>query len=250
VPGEHVINRSPEAVPVPGGEATPPVTGQPAGGPAPPVAGLYGKLPSRGDFVERRLSDAFVDRWDVFLDEGLRAAAGVLGERFAERYLVAPFWRFALGAGVAGDFTVVGVFAPSVDKVGRYFPLTVAAELAPGVGAAAGIAAAEAWLAQAEALIYDALGPEAGFEALDEGVAALPVAEPPAAAEAPDGGRMISSPLLAQGLVGVLPPAAVPVIFWTLGSVDLPPRLITFGGLPPAARFAALLDGAWEGVGT
>nr|WP_233559970.1 type VI secretion system-associated protein TagF [Oleomonas cavernae] len=88
----------------------------------PPIAGLYGKLPARGDFVERRLSSQFIDRWDRFLNEGMVAASGVLGERFTDLYLVSPFWRFALGAGVAGDGTVVGVFAPASTGSGAISP--------------------------------------------------------------------------------------------------------------------------------
>ena len=29
--------------------------------------GLFGKLPSHGDFLRRRTSDAFVDAWDAWL---------------------------------------------------------------------------------------------------------------------------------------------------------------------------------------
>ena len=29
--------------------------------------GFYGKLPSHGDFLRRRVSDAFVDAWDAWL---------------------------------------------------------------------------------------------------------------------------------------------------------------------------------------
>lgn len=235
MPGDHVT-APPRAVPVPGPVAVPA-----------PLAGLYGKLPARGDFIERRLSDTFVDRWDRFLAEGLRAAEAMLGPDFADRYLVSPFWRFALGPGIAGEGAVAGVFAPSVDRAGRYFPLTVAVDYGPGVAALAALTAAEGWMPFAEQLIFDALSPDGTLEALDDGVAALAVVPPLAATDIPGSGRMVATASLAGALVALASPESPPVLFWTLGSVDLPPRLISFGELPPAAGFAGFLDGVWEG---
>lgn len=250
MPVEPVSVPGPQAVPVPQAPAEPveaPETA-PAEEGRPPVivAGLYGKLPARGDFVERRLSGRFIDRWDRFLNEGMVAAAGVLGERFTDLYLVSPFWRFVLGAGLASDGVAVGVFAPSVDKVGRYFPLTIAAELDAGANPLAALAAAESWLPAAEGLIFEALGPDSRFETLDEAVAGLAVAPlPPPPAEP---GKFIPAVSLAQGLAALAPPAPVAALFWTQGSATMSPGMITFGELPPAARFAAFLDGAWEGT--
>lgn len=247
MPGDTVISTTAAlaAVPVPGAAAEAAQAGE-RNLPPPPVAGLYGKLPARGDFVGRRLPEAFVEVWDNFLNAGLTEAASQLGGAFADRYLVSPFWRFALAPGVAGAGTMVGVFAPSVDRVGRYFPLTAAVELPGSIGPSAALAAAEAWLPFAEQLIFDALMPDGSLEALDEGIAALPIALPPAAAAIP-GGRLVETSLLAPGLAALAAPAEAPVLFWTLGSVDLSPRLLSFGALPSPTVFAAFLDGAWEG---
>jgi type VI secretion system protein ImpM len=38
------------------------------------VPGWFGKLPSLGDFASRRLPDAFVSRWDRWLQGGLARA--------------------------------------------------------------------------------------------------------------------------------------------------------------------------------
>ncbi|CAN5775603.1 hypothetical protein BH09PSE5_BH09PSE5_09470 [soil metagenome] len=96
--------------------------------PEPPVPGWYGKLPSLGDFATRRLSTSFVDCWDAWLSVGL--AALKLQPSWPDRYLYSPSWRFVLmpGAlpGALGDAAWCGVLMPSVDSVGRYFPLTVA----------------------------------------------------------------------------------------------------------------------------
>ena len=45
-----------------------------------------------------------------------------LGEGWLETYLTAPVWRFALAAGCCGP-AAAGIWLPSVDRVGRYYPL-------------------------------------------------------------------------------------------------------------------------------
>ncbi len=42
----------------------------------------------------------------------------------------APIWRFTLSPGQAGPNTVLGVLMPSVDRVGREFPLTLVTKIA------------------------------------------------------------------------------------------------------------------------
>ena len=62
--------------------------------------------------------------WDGWLQECLAASRAALGERWLDIYLTSPAWRFACAAGACGPAPVVGVMVPSVDRVGRYFPLT------------------------------------------------------------------------------------------------------------------------------
>ena len=61
--------------------------------------GLYGKLPSHGDFLRRRTSDAFVDRWDGWLQGCMAASRSALGERWLNVYLTSPAWRFVCASG-------------------------------------------------------------------------------------------------------------------------------------------------------
>jgi len=55
------------------------------------------------------------------------------GEDWLDSYLTAPIWRFLLSSGVCGQMPMLGVMMPSVDRVGRYFPLTVVVELPASV---------------------------------------------------------------------------------------------------------------------
>jgi len=92
--------------------------------------GWYGKLPTLGDFAQRRLPPDFVQAWDDWLAHELAAWQGVDPAGWLERYLAGPSWRFLLLPGsVPGwrsDDTMAGVLMPSVDCVGRYFPFTLA----------------------------------------------------------------------------------------------------------------------------
>lgn len=90
------------------------------------LAGWYGKLPGLGDFASRRLPPLFIEPWDRWLASGLAEwRAG--DETWLDAFLAAPTFRFALGAGVPFEKSpgYAGVLMPSVDRVGRYFPLTV-----------------------------------------------------------------------------------------------------------------------------
>src|SRR5262245_57724984 len=113
-------------------------------------AGFYGKLPSHGDFVRRRVPDAFVDAWDDWLRECLAASRNALGDRWLDVYLTSPAWRFVCASGACGPSTMLGLMAPSVDRVGRYFPLTIVAELPQYVSLIAAATEAESFFDRAE----------------------------------------------------------------------------------------------------
>jgi type VI secretion system protein ImpM len=87
--------------------------------------GLYGKLPTHGDFLRRRVADEFVTPWDHWLQHAIADSRAVLGDQWLSIYLTSPIWRFALGPNVCGPAPVAGLLLPSVDRVGRYFPLTL-----------------------------------------------------------------------------------------------------------------------------
>lgn len=96
---------------------------------APSIPGFYGKLPSHGDFVTRRLPRQFVEPWDAWLQAGLNASREQLGPDWLDCYLVSPVWQFVLSPGLCGNDAWAGLMMPSVDRVGRYFPLTLATRI-------------------------------------------------------------------------------------------------------------------------
>jgi type VI secretion system protein ImpM len=127
------------------------------------VPGWYGKLPSLGDFASRRLPPLFVEPWDRWLAAGL-AAWRESDAGWLEAFLAAPTWRFALGRGVPFQQSpgYAGVLMPSVDRVGRYFPLTVARPRRPGEAETPG-----AWLRALEGLAVAALEGDWNAERLE-----------------------------------------------------------------------------------
>jgi type VI secretion system protein ImpM len=115
--------------------------------------GWYGKLPSLGDFASRRLPPLFVEPWDRWLASGM-AYWRQRDEAWLDAFLAAPTWRFALGAGIPYSRSpgYAGVLMPSVDRVGRYFPLTV---VRPRNGSE--ILAPAHWLRELETIAVSAL---------------------------------------------------------------------------------------------
>jgi type VI secretion system protein ImpM len=232
--------------------------------------GFYGKLPSHGDFLRRRVSDAFIGVWDAWLQECLTASRAALGSGWLDVYLTSPAWRFACAAGTFGATPVVGLMVPSVDRVGRYFHLTLADELpddADVVGAASSL---DGFFDRAERLAIATLEAErVDFDAFDQAVSSLgaelsvamadrrPVMDPLGGAILHDTGpafgwqvpmgttlhlSAVWEQLLSRRLTELYDPL---VLWWTEGSAVVEPSCLITKGLPPADTFAALLDGAW-----
>jgi type VI secretion system protein ImpM len=103
-----------------------------------PVVGLFGKLPWEGDFIQRGLSSRFVRPWDDWLSRAMAASREALGAGWSDAYLLSPPWRFVIEPGILGPSGWAGVLASSVDRVRRFFPLTLALELPAGLAAVEG----------------------------------------------------------------------------------------------------------------
>jgi type VI secretion system protein ImpM len=192
--------------------------------------GFFGKLPARGDFVRRDLPQDFVDAWDAWLAAGIAASRAQLGTEWLPAFLEAPIWNFTLAPGIAGG-GVAGIFLPSVDRAGRYFPLTLAA----GTPHAPFLIAAPDWFAALAAAGVSALSEEASLEAFEATVSALPSPPVPGLPRPFAGGLAAPTP---AGLLGATAPGA---LFWTAGGARVAARVAALPSLPPAEAFAGLL---------
>jgi type VI secretion system protein ImpM len=219
--------------------------------------GFFGKLPARGDFVCRRLLRDFTDPWDGWLQDAIAMSSQQLGEDWLDTYLTAPIWRFLLSPGVCSDLPMLGVVMPSVDRVGRYFPLTLAIAVTESAAPARTMLTAGTWFEEVEKLALSALEDDADLDRLDQDAEAIgPPAEQQVGAASYRTERAVSVVLggergseasaadVVDGLLALL--AARYTLWWTSGSEQFKPSLVAAEGLPPVERFAALLDGRWE----
>jgi type VI secretion system protein ImpM len=221
------------------------------GAPRRATPGWYGKLPSLGDFARRRAPEEFVRPWDSWLQEMLQAFKDAAGEAWLDHYLVMPIWRFALLPGLLGPGGWAGVVMPSVDRVGRHFPLTLAAPLA-SVQDAAGVVFGEGdWYAHLEDVALSALDPVRGPEELDAAVAACVLTlSCVGEVEAETGARrrLLSVEdfrVVAAGeaLGAWARQAGWSSLWWTRGPVNGHALMMGAAALPTQAEFAWLLTG-------
>lgn len=201
-------------------------------------AGWYGKIPGAGDFIARRVPGEFCQSWDRWLQGALEGVRSRLGARWRDDYLSMPVWRFVLGAGLVTPSAWAGVMAPSVDSVGRCFPLAVVSELpSSGIDVVGTLFAARAWLDEMEALALSALVPSAKPAAIDAAVANRPFHAAGGGHERP--ARMLRLEL--PGAAGSRPRAA-----WLAEPSEVFGRtLLVCDALPPAGNFCAMIDGQW-----
>lgn len=89
--------------------------------------GAFGKMPALGDFFHMNAPAGFVRVWDDWLQGAMLTASQASGDAWDALYMSAPIWRFTLPAGLAGPGKIIGVLMPSVDRVGRRFPLVLMA---------------------------------------------------------------------------------------------------------------------------
>ena len=221
-----------------------------------PAVGFYGKLPARGDFVLRNLPRSFIDPWDDWLQEAMTTSRSQLGEHWLRSYLTSPVWRFALSAGLCGEQALAGMMIPSVDRVGRYFPLSIVA-LLPASVELLDIIEQKTWFEDAESLILTGLDDNLDFARFADQVEELefpplPDRSKPVVAEHPQWYCAVPDFALLPQLRRALTPALLTRVFanysvwWTQGSEHVDSCVLLSRGLPSVDSFAALLAGRWE----
>lgn len=210
----------------------------------PPPVGLFGKLPARGDFLSVGLPSSFSEPWHGWIARGLQAARLALGARFEEVYRVAPAWRFALAPGLAGPEAALGVLVPSVDAVGRAFPLALA-RLEPEAVDPVALLRSPGWFDRLEEVARRALAPHLDLNAWQSALADLAPVEPVARATP----HLLPHRLegeghgLAEALDGLLRARGGSglALFWGAGSPFVAAGLFAAPGLPEGPDFARLL---------
>lgn len=220
--------------------------------------GLFGKLPTKRDFVAVNAPRPFLEVWEAWLQAGVATSRQMLGSNWLEIYNRAPIWRFWLGADFCGEVTL-GAFMSSVDGVGRSFPLTIFVNEGPLSLLPPELDANDAWCEAAESILLEALDPTADFETIVQAAANLtpPSMQPRAAElagieELPEGAVLVRDIDRELGLAfraarrfGHRRAFASQSFWWTIGGDGYPPLALSVLGLPPPTRFADMLTGAF-----
>lgn len=196
---------------------------------------VYGKMPKYGDFLQRQAPAAFVEAWDGWLQDVIEASHEQLGEQWLNHWLATPICRFALSPGVIGEQGWLGILVPSVDRVGRYFPLTLALPitLTSGILMENVFFGQNNWFCKVENIGIDALDPACELDAV---LAAL-------AGVGPFQSLMPLSPLAADDAVldgGVGGFCSVTMDSWRGGEAEMHTRRSLTGMTGPYSLWGAL----------
>jgi type VI secretion system protein ImpM len=223
---------------------------------------LYGKLPTKRDFIAIGASRDFLSAWEPWLQSGVSASRATLGEGWQEAFLTAPIWRFWLGADLCGT-SVIGAFMPSLDGVGRYFPLTLfacadrEAAIPPPE-----LDAQDEWFNSAEAFLMSTLDHDKTFEATvaDLGRLAAPLQRLSEASASDVVAENDGTVGVAAGeqrftdLFGSLRNAdhdriyAATTFWWTVGGEGFAPMALCGKRMPDPFLFSAMLTGQFAAV--
>jgi len=222
------------------------------------AAGWYGKMAMLGDFASRRLPQNFVDVCDRWLALGIDASRAQLGERWLDVYLHGPIWRFAWAPGVLDEQWWFGVMMPSVDKVGRYFPLVIARPATGAPDSSEGLHALAAWYGHLSAAALHTFHAGATLEEFESSLASAPPIGEAGALGVLNGSALPgrqryavqTSPSLPQWMAALTHGEALHryaghTLWWPDSANTSDNSFSVARGLPPPEYFAEILGGHW-----
>lgn len=227
-------------------------------------SGYYGKMPSQGDFMHLNLPRGFIDVWDDWQMAAMAYSKEQLGKNWLDTYLTSPIYRFILSSGICGQYTVIGVSMPSVDSVGRYYPLVLGAamnDISPF-----NVINQTTWFDQAENLILSVLNDDFNRDNFTQAIKGLDTILPnannsvstqPYTGNHSPMGKSIqirkpfsSTEELPEQMPNILHELLSEYchaysLWWTSGSEHVAPSFLISQGLPTLEGTPALLSGHW-----
>ncbi len=218
------------------------------------ITGYFGKLPVRGDFIQRNLNPEFIQTWDTWLQNIFEASRNNLQDQWLNYYLVSPVWRYYFSLADGDIYT--GIMLPSVDKVGRYFPLTIAANIKNYPSASSFIVQNAQWYDAVENLALRALDESISFEEFNTQVDSLLRSiniNQQNTNQMSKGFRVpLSTGTSVDGALSLIAHQFPTELdskrsyWWSNGSTHVSSHLISCKGLPDDNIYTAMLDGRWE----
>ena len=227
--------------------------------------GYYGKVHTHGDFVSRGLPRTFIDPWDAWLQEAINTSRQQLGDTWLNYYLTSPVYRFVLSPGICGNHAWQGVLMPSVDKIGRYYPMTVSLIDKQNINPFIAMQIRNNWFVSLEKRVLSCLEDNFNLERFNSGLSQLSFEAESCSTQtesscAPNLENKFhhawQQPLESIELIPKLLPYILDnslkehcfaySLWWTQGSDLVSPSLLICEGLPHFEGMAALLDGNWQ----
>ena len=199
--------------------------------------------------------------WDSWLQHGLHASRETLGQAWLETYLTSPVWRFALNTGVADEFAWAGVLMPSVDRVGRHFPLTLAASSSGQIDMLKWLEKEKPWFDELESLALSSLEPDFLHDDFDTTLQKILGFSVGTSIKVNDGFDPSAWCFAINDIEGISANIASVTkdiaqalldghsLWWTDGSPHVSPSVLICRGLPNANQFTAMLSGDWSQSG-
>lgn len=233
--------------------------------------GFFGKLPCNGDFIQHNVQQEWVDAWDQWLQSCVFESRNALQGEWLNAYLAGPIWRFVLSEGACGSGAYAGIIVPSVDRVGRYFPITLVRQLDAGWNPLDVAVCWTHWFEALEQCVCGAL--DSPDLRLDDFIARINGIQDPLAIAVPthiegelfrNPGFPSASPQWHISLpsadhlqldIAVLAYREIyrhlrPVtLWWTSGGERVQSSWLLARGLPSPGSFAGMLNGEWRSSG-
>ncbi len=215
--------------------------------------GFFGKLPAHGDFISRHLPSSFISVWDEWLQLSVAGSRGLQGDAWLDNYLTSPIWRFALQSGAVNESAWVGILVPSVDSVGRYFPLTIALSVSSTANLfeymTCNAAVFEALEAAALSTLQEQLDADQ-LTSLLEGQVAMMSLDVPSDLAVLERGRLASggendAARYAGLLQNHFMSAASYSVWSACVTANSPAAILVADGLPSVNQYASMLNGYW-----
>lgn len=227
--------------------------------------GYYGKVHTHGDFVSRGLPRSFIDPWDTWLQEAISTSHQQLGNTWLNYYLTSPLYRFVLSPGICGNQVWQGVLMPSVDKVGRYYPMTVSLMDKQRINPFIALQIRSKWFGAIERLVLSCLDDNFDLEKFNLSLSTYSFKDECCAGQTEQSHISMPEKKLhhawqqslktIESLPGLFPDILDNLLkeqcfayslWWTQGSEIVSPSLLICEGLPHFQGMAALFDGNWQ----
>ena len=227
--------------------------------------GYYGKVSTHGDFVSRGLPASFLNPWDAWLQEAILNSQQQLGDSWLSCYLTGPIYRFVLAPGICGENGWMGVMMPSVDKIGRYYPMTILTMNRLNINPFIALQNETEWFTQVENLALsslednfslqhfnselDKLKSEVFFNDCESLIPEAQITQQTThhAWQRSMGEHQAISNVLPCFLDNLLKDYCFAYsLWWTQGSEQVASSFLICEGLPPFDGVAGMLDGNWQ----